>query len=86
MFTDGMLERHGEQVDLPALLERTRDLLPAGDRADADVRGPGCRRRPARGRRHRDVPGLARTPGEQRHISSGADTRQASASRTKQRP
>lgn len=24
MFTDGMVERHGERVDLPALLERTR--------------------------------------------------------------
>lgn len=28
MFTDGMVERHGEEVDLPALLERTRGLHP----------------------------------------------------------
>lgn len=28
MFTDGMVERHGERVDLPALLARTRGLHP----------------------------------------------------------
>ncbi|MFF8293243.1 PP2C family protein-serine/threonine phosphatase [Streptomyces sp. NPDC016309] len=28
MFTDGMLERHGEKVDLAALLEQTRNLHP----------------------------------------------------------
>jgi hypothetical protein len=28
MTTDGMLERHGEKADLPALLERTRHLRP----------------------------------------------------------
>ncbi|MFJ9210218.1 hypothetical protein [Streptomyces sp. NPDC102264] len=28
MLTDGMLEHHGEKVDLSALLERTRELHP----------------------------------------------------------
>ncbi|EPJ39122.1 putative Calcium-binding protein 1 [Streptomyces afghaniensis 772] len=86
MVTDGMLERHGEKVDLPALLEDTRDLHPretalaltsavrdaAGGRLEDDATA-----------RCLDWHGVHET---QRHVSSGADTRQASAARTKQQP
>ncbi|MEU6988369.1 PP2C family protein-serine/threonine phosphatase [Streptomyces sp. NPDC046324] len=84
MFTDGMLEHHGEQVDLPALLERTRNLHPrettlaltsavhdAADGRLADDATVVCL----------DWHGPQET---QRHVSSGADTQQASAARTKQ--
>ncbi|MEW2301818.1 PP2C family protein-serine/threonine phosphatase [Streptomyces sp. NPDC006655] len=83
MLTDGMLERHGDKVDLADLLEKTRDLHPretaliltsavldaAGGRLEDDVTVMCL-----------DWHGPQHT---QRHVSSGADTRQASAARTK---
>jgi hypothetical protein len=82
MLTDGMLEHHGDKVDLADLLERTRDLHPretaliltsavldaAGGRLEDDATVMCL-----------DWRGPQRT---QRHVSSGADTRQASAART----
>ncbi|MGW2444539.1 PP2C family protein-serine/threonine phosphatase [Streptomyces sp. NPDC001675] len=83
MLTDGMLEHHGDKVDLADLLERTRDLHPretalmltsavldaAGGRLEDDATVMCL-----------DWHGPQHT---QRHVSSGADTRQASAARTK---
>lgn len=83
MLTDGMLEHHGDKVDLALLLERTRDLHPreaaliltsavldaAGGRLEDDATVMCL-----------DWHGPQHT---QRHVSSGADTRQASAARTK---
>lgn len=83
MLTDGMLEHHGDKVDLADLLERTRDLHPREtaliltsavlDAADGRLEDDAtvmCL----------DWHGPQHT---QRHVSSGADTRQASAARTK---
>jgi serine phosphatase RsbU (regulator of sigma subunit) len=86
MFTDGMLERHGEKVDLPALLEHTRGLHPR----ETALMLTSAVRDAAGGRLEDDATVMCldwHGPEEtQRHVSSGADTRQASASRTKQQP
>ncbi|MGA5424778.1 PP2C family protein-serine/threonine phosphatase [Streptomyces lavendulocolor] len=86
MLTDGMLERHGEKVDLPALLEATRGLHPR----ETALELTSAVREAADGRLDDDATCMCldwHGPQEtQRHVSSGADTRQASAARPEQQP
>jgi hypothetical protein len=83
MFTDGMLERHGEKVDLAALLERTGSLHPR----ETTLALTSAVRDAADGRLEDDATAVCldwHGPQEtQRHVSSGADTQQASAARTR---
>ncbi|MGW7244481.1 PP2C family protein-serine/threonine phosphatase [Streptomyces sp. NPDC054804] len=86
MFTDGMVERHGEKVDLRALVERTRGLHPR----ETALMLTSAVRDAAHGRLEDDATVMCldwHGPQEtQRHVSSGADVQQASASRTYQQP
>lgn len=83
MLTDGMLERHGEKVDLPALLEHTRDLHPR----ETAMALTSAVRDASGGRLEDDATAMCldwHGPQEtHRHVSSGADIRQASAARPK---
>lgn len=83
MLTDGMLERHGEKVDLASLLEHTRHLHPR----ETALTLTSAVRDAADGKLVDDATVMCldwHGPQEtQRHVSSGADTQQASAARTK---
>ncbi|MFE2813642.1 PP2C family protein-serine/threonine phosphatase [Streptomyces nigra] len=81
MLTDGMLEHQGAQVDLPALLEGTLDLHPreaALTLTRAVAQAAGSRLEDDATVMCLDWHGPQET---QRHVSSGADTHQASAAR-----
>ncbi|MFJ9061596.1 PP2C family protein-serine/threonine phosphatase [Streptomyces sp. NPDC102409] len=82
MVTDGMFEHHGEDVDLPALLRRTRTLHPR----ETVLTLASAVREAAGGVLEDDATVMCLdwhgTRETQRHVSSGADTGQASAGRT----
>ncbi|WUD78281.1 serine/threonine-protein phosphatase [Streptomyces sp. NBC_00510] len=86
MLTDGMLERHGQKVDLLALLERTRDLHPR----ETALTLTSAVREAAGGQLEDDATVMCldwHGPQEtQRHVSSGADIEKASAGRRRQQP
>ncbi|WP_193510636.1 PP2C family protein-serine/threonine phosphatase, partial [Streptomyces coeruleorubidus] len=86
MVTDGMLERHGEKVDLPALLEHTRGLHPR----EAVLALTSAVRDAADGRLEDDATAMCLdwhgVQETQRHVSSGADTGQALSRPHKQQP
>ncbi|RII20236.1 Stage II sporulation protein E (SpoIIE) [Streptomyces sp. YIM 130001] len=85
MFTDGMIERHAANVQLPALLERTRGLHPretALALTSAVLEAAGGRLQDDATVMCLDWHGPQET---QRHVSSGADTSQASSARGKPR-
>ncbi|MFJ6551343.1 SpoIIE family protein phosphatase [Streptomyces luteogriseus] len=86
MLTDGMLERHGEKVDLFALLERTRGLHPRETALTLTSAVLGA----AGGLLEDDATAMCldwHGPQQtQRHVSSGADIQQASAGRTTEAP
>ncbi|MDX2702818.1 PP2C family protein-serine/threonine phosphatase [Streptomyces sp. PA03-6a] len=86
MLTDGMLERHGQKVDLLDMLERTRDLHPR----ETALTLTSAVRDAAGGRLEDDATAMCldwHGPQEtQRHVSSGADIQQASAGRRKPQP
>ncbi|MEU4876755.1 PP2C family protein-serine/threonine phosphatase [Streptomyces sp. NPDC021608] len=86
LVTDGMLERHGETVDLLALLKHTRHLHPR----EAALTLTSAVRDAAGGRLADDATVVCldwHGPQETlRRVNSGADTRQASGGRTEQIP
>ncbi|MFF1519512.1 PP2C family protein-serine/threonine phosphatase [Streptomyces sp. NPDC058305] len=81
LLTDGMLEHHGSEVDLLALLEGTRDLHPR----EIALLLTSAVRDAARGRLEDDATVVCldwHGPQEtQRHVNSGADVQQASGRR-----
>lgn len=81
MLTDGMLERHGERIDLPGLMERSRNLHPR----ETTLMMTSAVRDAAGGRLQDDATVMCLDwHGHQethRHVSSGADARRASAGR-----
>ncbi|WP_149549205.1 PP2C family protein-serine/threonine phosphatase [Streptomyces marokkonensis] len=83
MLTDGMLERHGEKIDLSSLLESTRDLHPR----EAALLLTSAVREAAGGVLEDDATVMCldwHGPQEtQRHVSSGADVSQASPGLTR---
>ncbi|MFJ4271956.1 PP2C family protein-serine/threonine phosphatase [Streptomyces coelicoflavus] len=86
MLTDGMLERQGENIDIPGLLQRARGLHPR----ETTLMLTSAVRDAAGGRLEDDATVMCLdwhgTHETQRHVSSGADTQQASAGRPKQEP
>ncbi|MCI4041398.1 PP2C family protein-serine/threonine phosphatase [Streptomyces sp. TRM75563] len=82
MLTDGMLERHGEKIDMADLLRQTRSLHPR----ETTLMLTSAVRDASGGRLEDDATVTCldwHGPQEEhRHVSSGADTQQASTART----